>query len=111
MEEGGLLMRANRFAFAFGIFALIVGAIIDIYGLFNQFGTLDSAEGVLIGSFTLGIGLAFLSIPNRLERYAVQGVIGLGVFYYFYIQNNNIWVALVIAAVLVALLEFGLRHR
>lgn len=104
-------MRANQFAFAFGIFSLIVGAIVDLYGVFNQFGTIDSAQEVLIGSFILGIGLAFLSIPNRLERYIVQGIIGIGVFYYFYIQNNNFWIALIIAVILVALLEYGLKHR
>ncbi|KRM41831.1 hypothetical protein FEZ41_11905 [Lentilactobacillus parafarraginis] len=104
-------MRANQFSFAFGIFALVVGAILDIYGLFDQFMSLNSAQEVLVGSFILAIGLAFLSIPNRLERYIVQGIIGIGVFYYFYIQNNNVWIALIVAVILVALLEYGLKHR
>ncbi|EHL98775.1 hypothetical protein HMPREF9103_01330 [Lentilactobacillus parafarraginis F0439] len=104
-------MRANQFSFAFGIFALVVGAILDIYGLFDQFMSLNSAQEVLVGSFILAIGLAFLSIPNRLERYIVQGIIGVGVFYYFYIQNNNVWIALIVAVILVALLEYGLKHR
>ena len=104
-------MRANQFSFAFGIFALVVGAILDIYGLFDQFMSLNSAQEALVGSFILAIGLAFLSIPNRLERYIVQGIIGVGVFYYFYIQNNNVWIALIVAVILVALLEYGLKHR
>lgn len=104
-------MRANQFSFAFGIFALVVGAILDIYGLFDQFMSLNSAQEVLVGSFILAIGLAFLSIPNRLERYIVQGIIGVGVFYYFYIQNNNVWIALIVAVILVALLEYCLKHR
>lgn len=104
-------MRANQFSFAFGIFALVVGAILDTYGLFDQFMSLNSAQEVLVGSFILAIGLAFLSIPNRLERYIVQGIIGIGVFYYFYIQNNNVWIALIVAVILVALLEYGLKHR
>lgn len=104
-------MRANQFSFAFGIFALVVGAILDIYGLFDQFMSLNSAQEVLVGNFILAIGLAFLSIPNRLERYIVQGIIGIGVFYYFYIQNNNVWIALIVAVILVALLEYGLKHR
>lgn len=104
-------MRANQFSFAFGIFALVVGAILDIYGLFDQFMSLNSAQEVLVGSFILAIGLAFLSIPNRLERYIVQGIIGVGVFYYFYIQNNNVWIALIVGVILVALLEYGLKHR
>lgn len=104
-------MRANLFAFVFGIFSLVVGLIVDIYGLVNQFGSLDSAKVVLIGSIILAIGLAFLSLPNRWERYAGQTVVGLGLLYYFYIQTNKLWVAIVIALVAMALMEYGLKHR
>ncbi|MDN6597481.1 MAG: hypothetical protein L0K76_08020 [Lentilactobacillus parabuchneri] len=76
-------MRVNQFAFAFGIFALVVGVIVDIYGLVTQFGSMDSAQVVLIGSIILAIGLAFLSLPNRFERYCGQLVVGLGLLYYF----------------------------
>ncbi|PAK75751.1 hypothetical protein B8W98_11795 [Lentilactobacillus parakefiri] len=104
-------MRANQFAFAFGIFALVVGIIVDIYGLVTQFGSLDSAQVVLIGSIILAIGLAFLSLPNRWERYAGQLVVGLGLLYYFYIQTNKWWVAVIIAVIAMALMEYGLKHR
>jgi len=104
-------MRANLFAFVFGIFSLAVGLIVDIYGLVNQFGSLDSAKVVLIGSIILAIGLAFLSLPNRWERYAGQAVVGLGLLYYFYIQTNKLWVAIVIALIAMALMEYGLKHR
>ncbi|MFT9339171.1 MAG: hypothetical protein ABF547_13145, partial [Lentilactobacillus hilgardii] len=67
-------MRANQFAFAFGIFALIVGAIVDLYGVFTQFGTIDSAQEVLVGRFFLVFGLVFLSIRKRVEGYIVQGI-------------------------------------
>jgi hypothetical protein len=104
-------MRANQFAFAFGIFSLVVGLIVDIYGLVTQFGSLDSAKVVLIGSIILAIGLAFLSLPNRWERYTGQIVIGLGLLYYFYIQTDKLWVSIVIALIAMALMEYGLKHR
>ncbi|KRM46038.1 hypothetical protein FC51_GL000617 [Lentilactobacillus parabuchneri DSM 5707 = NBRC 107865] len=104
-------MRVNQFAFAFGIFALVVGVIVDIYGLVTQFGSMDSSQVVLIGSIILAIGLAFLSLPNRLERYCGQLVVGLGLLYYFYIQTNKIWVAVIIALIAMALMEYGLKHR
>ncbi|EHO48217.1 hypothetical protein [Lentilactobacillus kisonensis] len=104
-------MRANMFAFAFGIFALIVGIIVDLFGLFDQFWSLSSAKTVLIGSITLLLGLAFLSLPNRIERYLGEAAVSLGMLYYFYIQTNNLWVALVIVAIIAAVMEYGLRHR
>lgn len=104
-------MRANVFAFTFGIFALVVGIAVDIWGFVNQFESLQSAQVVLIGSIILAIGLAFLSIPNRIERYALQAIIAIGLLYYFYIQTNNFWIGLVVTAILVALIEYGLRHR
>nr|WP_252892918.1 hypothetical protein [Lentilactobacillus otakiensis] len=82
-------MRANQFAFAFGIFALVVGIIVDIYGLVTQFGSLDSAQVVLIGSIILAIGLAFLSLPNRWERYSGQLIVGLGLFLLFLYPNQQ----------------------
>ncbi len=92
-------------------FLLVVGLIVDIYGLVTQFGSLDSAKVVLIGSIILAIGLAFLSLPNRWERYTGQIVIGLGLLYYFYIQTDKLWVSIVIALIAMALMEYGLKHR
>lgn len=104
-------MRANMFAFAFGIFALVVGVIIDLFGLFNQFMSLDSGKTVLTGSITFLLGLAFLSLPNRIERYLGEAVVTLGLLYYFYIQTNNFWVAIIIVAIIAAVMEYGLKHR
>lgn len=104
-------MRANMFAFAFGIFALVVGVIIDLFGLFNQFMSLDSGKIVLTGSITFLLGLAFLSLPNRIERYLGEAVVTLGLLYYFYIQTNNLWVAIIIVAIIAAVMEYGLKHR
>ncbi|AQW21409.1 hypothetical protein PL11_005415 [Lentilactobacillus curieae] len=105
-------MRANKFAFAFGIFAVVVGIIFDVFSLFLKLGTNDSATGILWGSIIIVVGLVFLSIDHSHIRYASLAVVGIGIFYYFLVQTHyNYITSIFVAVLIIAIIEFGLRYR
>ncbi|GAY73481.1 hypothetical protein [Lentilactobacillus kosonis] len=76
-------MKVNRFAFSFGILAVLIGLIFDIFALFQTIGSTSSATGILWGSIIITVGLAFLSIDHNRIRYTCLTVIGAGLLYYF----------------------------
>ncbi len=104
-------MRANKFAFAFGIFALIMGIVIDIVALFSGWASQISTEEALVGSIVILIGLAFLSIARPIYRWLFLAVVFCGFLYYFYFQSRQIITALLISLLIVGVSEYGLRHR
>ncbi|WP_268912450.1 hypothetical protein [Lentilactobacillus sp. SPB1-3] len=105
-------MKTNRFAFSFGIFAVLIGIIFDLVSLFQEFGSKASATGILWGSIIITVGIAFLSIKQNYIRYTALAVIGLGLFYYFLIQTNYNYIAsILVIGVTIALIEFALRYR
>ncbi|WP_283678920.1 hypothetical protein [Lentilactobacillus sp. Marseille-Q4993] len=105
-------MRANKFTFAFGLFAVLAGIVIGLVSLMLTFGSSVSATGVLTGSIVTVIGLAFLSIDHNHIRYASLALVFLGIFYYFYFHSHqHIFIALIISVIIIAVIEYGLRHR
>lgn len=104
-------LRQLTFLQSFGVLALLLGLLIEIYALFNGLGTRLSGDDMFGGAVVLTLATAFIHSKNLPVNLGLIALSTLG-FAYFTFIHTRAWLWTIILAVLVAAFMvyfFGLR--